>query len=195
VSDLDAAVLEGAFADPARDAQRTFRAILAALSEPGTIRRVDATASPPAPFPPAMGAVALTLCDGDTAVWLSPSFGEAAGRWIAFHTGAPVIADRGAARFVFQDAPDLAGLDTGLDAYPDRSATLVAPARFAGPPLTLSGPGVPGRREAAVDLSQGTLAALADNRALFPRGVDLILVDGDAILGLPRSTEVTCTSR
>jgi alpha-D-ribose 1-methylphosphonate 5-triphosphate synthase subunit PhnH len=133
----------------------------------------------------------LTLCDADTPVFLDPAFEDAAARWLVFHAGAPLASARAAARFAFLAAPDLSDLEAGDDAYPDRSATMVAAARFGGGRLALSGPGVAGR-ERVVDLSlpPETIEALARNRALFPRGVDLLLVDGDRLMGLPRTTAV-----
>jgi alpha-D-ribose 1-methylphosphonate 5-triphosphate synthase subunit PhnH len=191
MADLGTAVLEGGLADPARDSQRVFRAVLAAFSEPGTIHTVPPVAHPPEPFPPAMAAVALTLCDGETPVFLDPSFGEAAARWLVFHAGAPTTAERGAARFAFLAEPDLAQFATGDDAYPDRSATVVATACFGGERLTLSGPGIAGAgRIVELSASPALLAALAANRALFPRGIDLLLLDGERLMGLPRSTAV-----
>lgn len=194
---MEAAVLEGAFADPVRDAQAAFRAILTALAEPGTVHRLPA-ATPPPPLSPVAAAVALALCDHETPVYLAPAYRDAA-RWLAFHTGAPATDDPEAAHFAF-----LAGLDPwpdgfplGTDAYPDRSATLIAPVRFADRTLRLEGPGIDGTRTLALDLSDAALAGWAANGALYPRGVDLLLVDpaAGALIGLPRTTEVTCTSQ
>ncbi len=194
---LDAAVLEGAFASPVFDAQAAFRAILAALAEPGTVHALPASA-PPAPLSSAAGAIALTLCDAETAVALDPAFAAAA-PWITFHTGASITADLAAAHFAFLAALDglPPGYGLGDDAYPDRSATLVAPIRLEGREMTLRGPGIDGTRTLAVSFSDAFLADWAANGALFPRGLDLILIDtaSGSIIGLPRTTEVTCTSR
>ncbi len=59
-------------------------------------------------------------------------------------------------------------------------------------PLVLAGPGIPGARRLGVSpLPEALVPALAANRALFPRGVDLILAAPGAVVGLPRSTTVT----
>jgi alpha-D-ribose 1-methylphosphonate 5-triphosphate synthase subunit PhnH len=137
-----------------------------------------------------MGALALTLCDGDTPVLVDPAFGDAAARWVAFHTGAPLEERRGAARFAFLAVPDLAGFTTGSDAYPDRSATVIAAARLSGAAWQLEGPGIAGTRTVRLDMPDGLCERLAENRALFPRGVDLVLCEGSAIAGLPRTTRV-----
>ena len=60
-----------------------------------------------------------------------------------------------------------------------------------GPLLTLTGPGIDGSETIApVGLPEGFVAARADNRALFPRGVDVVLVSGRDLLALPRTTVV-----
>lgn len=191
MSEVSAAFLDGGLADPARDGQAVFRAVLGAFAEPGTIRTIPPVADPPAPFPRAMGAVALALCDGETAVVIDPSFGEDAARWLTFHAGAPVVTVRGEVHFAFLSAPDLEGFFGGTDTNPHRSATIVANAAFCGPQLSLSGPGIPGGgRTVALSLPPAFLAALGTNRGLFPRGVDLLLVDGDRVIGLPRTIAV-----
>ncbi|ORE94679.1 carbon-phosphorus lyase complex subunit [Stappia sp. 22II-S9-Z10] len=189
--------LEGAFARPVFDAQAAFRAVLSALAEPGTVHALP-TAAPPAPLSAGAGAVLLTLADQETPVYLAPAFAAAA-PWLTFHTGAPVTADPAAARFAavtgLATLPD--GLSVGDDVYPDRSATLIAPVRLSGRTLRLAGPGIDGARTLDADLSDAVLARLAANRALFPRGLDVILIDeaGAGVVGLPRTTEVTCTSQ
>lgn len=181
--------LSGGFDDPARDAARAFRAVLEAMARPGTIHAV-AGALPPAPCSPAAGAVLLTLADRTTPVHLAPSHDRAALRdWIAFHTGAPLVA-AGEAVFALGDWPGLQPLDrfsVGLPDYPDRSATLIVemPALLpAGARLT--GPGI---RDAA-HLSLPGTAAFAGNRALYPLGLDFILTAGDRLAALPRTTRV-----
>ena len=140
----------------------------------------------------------LTLADQETPVYLDPAFAAAA-PWLTFHTGAPVTPDPAAARFAavtgLAALPD--GLSVGDDVYPDRSVTLIAPVRLAGRKLRLSGPGIDGARTLDADLCDTALAYLAANRALFPRGFDVILIDdaGGRVIGLPRTTEVTCTSQ
>jgi alpha-D-ribose 1-methylphosphonate 5-triphosphate synthase subunit PhnH len=58
--------------------------------------------------------------------------------------------------------------------------------------MVLRGPGIAGtRRLAASPLPADFLDQLADNRARFPRGVDVLLAAPDAIAGLPRSLHVT----
>ncbi|XWN33676.1 MAG: phosphonate C-P lyase system protein PhnH [Devosia sp.] len=189
-----AALLAPGFADPVHQSQQAFRALLTAMSEPGTAVHVP-SAEAPYPMGPGMAAVALTLCDADTPLWLAPTFGDEVSRWLAFHTGAPVVEDKAKAQFVFADAVNLEGLRVGEPIYPDRSATLVVEVAFAGPSVTLKGPGIEGTRTTTAVLPEGFEAAWSDNRALYPCGVDLVLADGARLMALPRTTEVLCTLR
>ncbi|WP_164738182.1 phosphonate C-P lyase system protein PhnH [Frigidibacter oleivorans] len=181
--------LSGGFADPARDAARAFRAVLEAMARPGTIHAM-AGALPPGPCSPAAGAVLLTLADRTTPVHLAPSHDRPELRdWIAFHTGAPIVAAEGAT-FALGDWPGLQPLDrfaVGLPDYPDRSATLIVEMPALEPAgARLTGPGI---RDAAW-LSLPEVAAFAANRALFPLGFDTILTAGDRLAALPRTTRV-----
>ncbi|WP_420391512.1 phosphonate C-P lyase system protein PhnH [Acuticoccus sp.] len=183
---LDAATLSGGFADPVHGAQAAFRVILRAMAEPGTVMTLPPTGPPP-PLSSGAGAVALALLDADTPVWLDEDHASAA-RWLTFHTGAPVVGERRAARFALLSAPDLDGFALGDDDYPDRSATLVVAVRFGGSRFVLTGPGIDGRRAVGLSLPIDFVERWEANRALFPRGMDLLLVDGDAVMGLPRTT-------
>ncbi|MEE3100343.1 MAG: phosphonate C-P lyase system protein PhnH, partial [Pseudomonadota bacterium] len=104
-----ASALEGGFAAPPRDAARAFRALLGALSRPGTLHALG-TATPPAPFPPAAGALALTLCDAETPVWLAPDLrGPGLTAGLTFHCNAPLVEDPAEAAFAFGAPAALAG--------------------------------------------------------------------------------------
>lgn len=187
-------VLSGGFTDPATQSAAAFRAILDAMSRPGTIRAADG-AAPPAPMSPAAGLVALALCDAQTPVWLAPPLRDGVPDWLRFHCGAPVVEDRADAMFAFGAPDDLLPLTDwtqGSPEYPDRSATLVmALPAFGGAALTLTGPGIEDAAHLAVGaIAPALAAALAANRLLSPMGVDLILTAGDRLAALPRSTRV-----
>ena len=64
------------FADAVREAQAVFRTVMMALARPGTIGRIEARLTPPAPLTPELAAVALTLADHETPVWLDPRAGS-----------------------------------------------------------------------------------------------------------------------
>ena len=89
--------------------------------------------------------------------------------------------------------PPLADFAAGTPAYPDTSTTLVlALDRIeAGPGLRLTGPGIRGAAELALaPLPPGWPAALRENHAGFPLGVDILLAAPGRLAGLPRSTAV-----
>lgn len=192
--------LTSGFADPVLSAQSAFRAIMDATARPGSIRSIESVASAPAPLSAAAAAIALTLLDQDTPVWLDaslatvPEFGD----WLRFHTGAPIVADASRSAFAFVGSaaqlPQFDAFDTGTPEYPDRSTTLVLQVESftLGSALTLSGPGIRGRQLLrAAPLPVDFAERLAANRKLFPRGVDLLLVCGNAVAALPRSVRVT----
>lgn len=186
------------FTDPVFQSQATFRAVLDALAEPGTERPVAGIAAAPAPLSPVAAAVIATLADFETAVWRDATLRtpeiEA---WLAFHTGAPAVLDPARAVFAVigaaEASPDFASFALGTDVDPSTSATLVLQvAGFAGGRrYRLAGPGIDGTREVAIASAPADLAArLAANRALFPRGVDLILAGPTSVMGLPRTTRL-----
>jgi alpha-D-ribose 1-methylphosphonate 5-triphosphate synthase subunit PhnH len=192
------------FADPSRDAQRAFRAVLDALAHPTRSYPVAGPAEPPAALGRALAAVALTLLDEDCDIWLGGALGRDAevAAWLAFHTGARRVADPLVADFVVTapDAlPPLTSLKLGTDEAPHLSATVVLNVRGganpteAGPArFSAQGPGIDGTAMLAASWAAGSFAAAwQHNTALFPRGVDLLLVDSDSIVGLPRTTRLT----
>jgi alpha-D-ribose 1-methylphosphonate 5-triphosphate synthase subunit PhnH len=180
-------------------AQSNFRAILDATASPGTVRSVAADVTAPEPLTAGAAAVALTLCDNDTPVWLDSALGdsEAVCQWLRFHCGCKLVDAPGDAGFAFVSAaaelPPFESFNLGTPDYPDRSTTIVLTVETlqAGPPLVLTGPGIRDRAVLrAAPLPADMAARLADNRALFPRGVDLILVTATEVAALPRSVRL-----
>lgn len=195
---ITASVPAGGFRDPVSDSQATFRALLDALARPGRVVALDASVAPAgqAGLSPAAEAVALTLCDFETPVWLCGACAGAAA-WLRFHCGAPLAAAPAAARFAFAagiaDLPELAAFELGSDEFPDRSATLVLEvASLDGPDrVSLSGPGIAGTQSLAVaGIDRAFWRARAALAPLFPRGLDLILTCGTRVAALPRTTRV-----
>lgn len=195
---LHTEALEGGFANPVLGAQATFRALMDAMARPGTTGAGAAGTAPPHPMGRAQGAVALTLADHDTPVWLSPALANPTLKgWIGFHTGAEIVASSAHARFAFLAAgepiPDFHGFAAGSQDYPDRSATLVIelPALTGGPELKASGPGI---KNSTVIAPQGLpadfLRRWAANRAFFPLGLDIVFTAGTELMALPRSTDL-----
>lgn len=181
--------LTGGFTDAPTQSARTFRAILDAMSRPGTIVTVTG-ATPPAPLSQAAGLALLTLADGTTPVHLAGAADTRTVRdWITFHTGAPLVG-AAEATFAIGTWAALAPHDRfaiGTPEYPDRAATLIVemPALSAKGPR-LSGPGI--RDHATLSLPE--TSAFQANHALFPLGFDCILTAGNRLAALPRSTRV-----
>ncbi len=190
--------LEGGFPDPVFDAQATFRAVMNAMAEPGTRRLIEATAMPPFPFSPTAGALALTLCDQDIAIWLdAPLSTEAVIAWLRYQTGATIVDDPAQAQFAFvadpSSMPNLDAFAEGSQDYPDRSTTLVliVDALDGGEPLVLEGPGIEQRSSLAPSAIPGEFPSQwRDNGARFPRGVDLVFAARHELACLPRTTRI-----
>jgi alpha-D-ribose 1-methylphosphonate 5-triphosphate synthase subunit PhnH len=189
-------MLAPGFSDPVLASQAVFRTVMEALARPGSVAAIDATVTPPTPLGIAAAAVALTLLDFETPLWLDPTLAAASdiGGWLKFHTGAPLATDQGAAAFAFiadpADMPDFDSFYQGSVEYPDRSTTLVLEVEHLseGDGFRLSGPGINGARTlSAASLPPGFADRMAANRALFPRGVDIMLTCGRLLAGLPRS--------
>jgi len=182
------AVLSGGFRDAPVEAAHAFRAAMEAMARPGLIQTVRG-ALPPAPLSVAAGVLLLTLADPTTPVHLASSHdSEGVRDWLAFHTGAPLVA---AEKAVFAvgtwEALPVARLPVGTAEYPDRSATLIVEvAALVAEGARLTGPGIRG----AAHLSLPEVAAFRANRALYPLGFDTFLTCGDRLAALPRSTVV-----
>jgi alpha-D-ribose 1-methylphosphonate 5-triphosphate synthase subunit PhnH len=191
---VDLATLTPGFAQPVRDAQTVFRGVLDAMSRPGrliTLRGCDQVGD----FG-AAGAIALTLLDFETPVWLGSEPDSNFANWLRFHCGCPLAADAQGASFAFLPAPqfpDLGVFNPGSEKYPDTAATLVitVPALTGGAAVTLEGPGIEGQVTIAPQgLGPDFWGQAAANRARFQLGVDILFAAGDAVIGLPRSTRI-----
>lgn len=190
--------LDGGFPDAVTHAQTVFRRVMDAMARPGSQGVIDVPVAPPAPLGMAAGALLLTLCDHDTPIWLTPVLVKSAlPGWIGFHTGASLTSTKPDAKFAFVEAgapvPSLTQFALGTQEYPDRSTTLVVEitALKGGQPLQLSGPGIRDTTTIAPKgLPETFLRQWADNRVLFPRGVDLVLTCGPRFIALPRTTKI-----
>ena len=191
------AELPAGFADKVLSAQSTFRSVMDAMARPGSVQRIEPVAGAPAGMMRGTAAIALTLFDHDTPIWLDASLSQtsAVAKWLKFHTSAPVITDPSIASFaLIGDAPVLPALDRfsfGSNEYPDRSTTLIlqVDSLTQGPAIELRGPGIDGTTmlQAAIQ-PPDLLERLAINQALFPRGIDVVLVHDDTIVAIPRTT-------
>lgn len=187
------------FANPVQSSQVVFRSVMNAMAKPGSVHAIAETVKAPSVMMPATAAVALALFDHDTPIWLDQDFsGEAdVASWLRFQTGAPLTGESSDAAFalIAKGAwlPDFETFSLGTPEYPDRSTTLVVQVEtlHAGDEFTLSGPGIQGTSSLrASALPQDFVARMQANRALFPLGVDLLLISGSDLVALPRSTHV-----
>jgi alpha-D-ribose 1-methylphosphonate 5-triphosphate synthase subunit PhnH len=185
------------FHDPQLDAQRVFRQLLQAMARPGQIVPIDRLPEAPKPLSGGAAALALTLFDLDTPIWLDEALRASAGDYLAFHTGAPVKAEIGEAAFVLVadglQLPDLSKIALGDAEYPERAATVIVQVEKlrVETDYRLRGPGILGHVDISVDgLALEFWSALRANQKRFPLGFDTMLVAGDTVLGLPRTVVV-----
>jgi alpha-D-ribose 1-methylphosphonate 5-triphosphate synthase subunit PhnH len=193
------AELPAGFADKVLSAQTTFRSVMDAMACPGTVRRLTARVGTPSPLMPGAAAIALTLFDHDTPIWLDRAMAATpdVARWLKFHCGAPVIADCSVCSFALaghaDGLPVLDRFSLGSNDYPDRSTTLILQVQSLGEGRVyeLCGPGIDGTAllRAAIE-PDDLFERLAINATLFPRGLDVMLVHDDAVVAIPRTTRL-----
>jgi len=193
------AELPAGFADKVLSAQSTFRSVMEALARPGSVRRVTASVGTPPPMMRGTAAIALTLFDHDTPIWLDEKMSETmdVARWLKFHSGAPIVTDSSISAFALigdpHALPELERFAFGSNEYPDRSTTLIlqVASLTRGSAYELSGPGIDGSAVINATFEPKDLFdRLAINAALFPRGIDVVLVADDAIVAVPRTTRL-----
>jgi alpha-D-ribose 1-methylphosphonate 5-triphosphate synthase subunit PhnH len=193
------AELPAGFADKVLSAQSTFRSVMSAMARPGSVQPIAVSAGAPDGMMRGTAAVALTLFDHDTPIWLDGAMAATSevARWLKFHTSAPVVGDASIASFaLIGDARNLPALDRfafGSNEYPDRSTTLIVQVESLsqGAAYALRGPGIDGTAILQATIQPRDLfARLAINATLFPRGIDVVLVDDASIVAIPRTTRV-----
>lgn len=176
--------------DPVHDTRTCFRALVDAMSRPGTIHELQT--------PPADHAVLATLVDHEVTLYTTDEeISEALAR-----EGRLSEAPRSEAAIVHATESTDGGvreLTRGTRKEPSGGATIVyrVDGLFVGDEaqeeltLELQGPGVPGRRTLAVDgFPAAEARALADAQSSYPRGVDAVLATEYTIAALPRSVNM-----
>lgn len=157
----------------------TFEALMWALSRPGDVRTLPE---------PGFGPIVETLVDLECSAYAdTPAMRE---RIIA--SGATLAEGIGSADHVFfaaLDGAEIAQINCGSALYPDDGATLVAAVAHSGQRVRLSGPGIKDTTEIALAVAPG-FWAMRDMLCLYPEGFDIFFVDGDRVIGIPRSTKV-----
>ncbi|MND47914.1 Alpha-D-ribose 1-methylphosphonate 5-triphosphate synthase subunit PhnH [compost metagenome] len=190
---------EGGLADPVNEAQSAFHAVMHAIANPGRIYSLVQAATPPQPLTPELGMIAATLLDHDASVWVDAEIvaNKDATAWLKFHTGTPIVDDQSKAHFALvtsaQSLPVLSSFAQGNAEFPDRSTTVVlaVSSLTSGRSFSLKGPGIKDETVLTVDgLPQDFAAQWRENGALFPLGIDLVLVADGKIAALPRTTRI-----
>jgi len=193
------AELPAGFADKVLSAQSTFRSVMDAMARPGSVQRIASVAGAPGAMMRGTAAIALTLFDHDTPIWLDSLLSATpdVAKWLKFHTSAPIVTDSSIASFALVGDPEnLPGLDRfafGSNEYPDRSTTLILQVESLtdGVVVELRGPGIDGAATLRASIQPRDLfERLAVNATLFPRGIDVVLVHDDSIVAIPRTTRL-----
>ena len=198
------------FTEPVFDSQKFFRLTLTAMSvpaQPVSLPVLSLVPDAASPFSAGMAALALTLCDNNTPIWLQPEADtETVRHYLRFHCGAVFAETPEHASFAFithpQTMPGLSAFAQGTALYPEQSTTLVVAASFAsGPAFLAQGPGIGGQQgDTRSFLCEGMPETFwrewVENRHAFPLGVDVLFLDesatgnGAGLMGLPRTTAV-----
>jgi alpha-D-ribose 1-methylphosphonate 5-triphosphate synthase subunit PhnH len=186
------------FRDSVADAQSVFRCILDATAHPGRVVEIpaDLLAANDSGLSHAAAALALTLLDFETPVWLDRDL-TSAGDFLRFHCGSPLVATSNESRFAFAAGsnrlPDLTHFDLGTSDFPERSTTLVieVPDLAESPSLRLRGPGIQTSAPLRVEgVSSAFWKKRADLATLFPLGLDIVFTCGRRLCVVPRTTTV-----
>ncbi|MEM6049542.1 phosphonate C-P lyase system protein PhnH [Erwinia sp. P7711] len=186
--------LLASFAHPVADAQRAFRRILKAMSEPGVM-----VSLPQLPAwgnaSPAATAVLMTLVDRETPLYLDSTLSnEALLANLRFHTGAPVSKETDVPFALLHAKSDTAiqQFSPGSNHSPEKSTTVIIEVASlnGGLTLRLSGPGLMESRAIAPQLPESVLHYLRERPHRFPQGIDLIFTCGENMMALPRTTDV-----
>ncbi len=215
---MSTTIAKPGFEKPVEAAQACFRVLLQALSRPGKKENISL-------LPPSIDhgcpvdakamtgflAIALSLCDSDTSIWLDDHLQcPELKQHLRFHCASPLVTLPEKAHFAFishvQTMPRLQDFCQGSAAYPDTSTTLVIACPFAqsqadSVPYSLTGPGIKASESplrlglAAGHFPEKFWQELQENTASYPLGVDIIFVNSASaasveVMALPRSVQL-----
>jgi len=168
--------------------QQVFRMLLEAISRPGTIQKL------PEAFHQSRASMAVLATLLDAEVKLADPYAllpQRAWPMLQAVASSPEHCD-----YLICEgsiAPDFTPR-LGTLSCPDESATIILDVESLNGKavqLRLTGPGIDGEVSVGIDGLHGDwLAARQSWVATFPLGVDMVITDGDQILGLPRTTRM-----
>lgn len=195
---IDLAAVKRGFEKPALESQRLFRLIMDAIAQPGLIQDLSDAPVPPAGINRATGAIALTLFDFETTIWLDPALrGGEVEAWLRFHCGCPMTLETREAEFAIitdtATAPTLVEFNQGDAKYPELSTTLIIEVQTLNnnQGQTIRGPGIQTTRDVGVEgLPENFWEQFSDNHKLFQFGVDVMLTHDCNVMGLPRTVQI-----
>lgn len=177
-------------------ARETFQALMGALSNPGRIFTLPGGALT---TPESCAQIGMTLLDLETSFY-TPNLLL---RRALEHSGARFRTPASAAYLFLPDVTlfepmimrqtlDLiAQAAVGTITDPDQGATLIVACEMGnGQRLQLAGPGIQHQHELRVDHLPIEFWRLRADKIHYPLGIDIFLVDGNQIVGLPRTTTV-----
>lgn len=180
--------------DSVHDGREVFLACMQALCAPGTA--IDLPRTPGLSDRRELdGAAAILLALLDRGLALGVSGSVAAQRMAASLcslTGARCT-DIGRANWVLVDGhagEAITCAPRGSAFAPETGATVVIAASGDTVPMLVLGPGVPGVNRTAIPLDLAAVRAFSTANAQSPCGVDLLVVNGNQVTGLPRSVTV-----
>jgi alpha-D-ribose 1-methylphosphonate 5-triphosphate synthase subunit PhnH len=174
------------------ESRECFHSLMWALSYPGQIMTLPVAGDAHALA--AFATVGRTLLDLETSFFTN----DAALRVELERTGSGMRSATDAAYLYFPklgeaDLPLVEQANIGDETYPDNGATLVIGCQLNGPEavnLRLRGPGIQGERTLSVAGLPAAFWQLRERRIRYPLGIDLFLLDGPALVGLPRTTRI-----
>jgi len=189
--------------DPVHDSQRVFRAVLDAMAHPGRVVAIENLNEVPAPLHKATAAICQSLVDFETPLWVDGTFAasDQAIHHVRFHCGCPVASTpQDACTALLSGTQGLTTFEhfnIGTNEHPDLSTTVIMQVdglsddAEGNDGMRLTGPGIESENRLAIAGADAAFwNAVKANAALFPRGIDLILVADAAIACLPRTTQV-----
>ncbi|MGK7912424.1 MAG: phosphonate C-P lyase system protein PhnH [Synechococcus sp.] len=179
------------------DAQQTFRALLHALSHPGSPMEIGVQLGHPDDLHPACAAACLTLLGIDTQVWVQPDFSSEVADWLVFHAGCRVVDSSREADFALvkqgQRLPSLTQFNWGTPEIPEQSTTvLVQTDRFdLGTSVVIQGPGIQAQQDIVLgELPDRFWSQWQENAHSYPLGIDMLWFCDRHVIGLPRTSRL-----